>query len=249
MAVTGLILVGFVVGHMVGNLKMYLGVLEHSGEAAYDMDIYAEFLRNLLVPIMPEGVFLWILRGGLLAAIVLHIHSFYSLNRLNIASGSNYASKQDWLAANFASRSMRYTGLIVLAYIIFHIADLTIGVIPGYDFEHGAVQSNVVSSLSNPIVAIFYIVANALLCLHIFHGMYSVFQSLGINNPTINKMRTGIAAGIAGIILVGNLSFPIAILAGAVEYRECETELSVEEQVDQNCVVPHSGGHSDSEEA
>ncbi len=246
MAITGLMLVGFVIGHMVGNLKMYLGVLEHDGSAAYDMDIYAEFLRNLLVPILPEGVFLWILRGGLLTAVILHIHSFYSLTRLNIASGRSYESKQDWLASNFASRSMRYSGIIVLAYIIFHILDLTVGATSD-EFVHGAVQSNVVNSLSNPVIAGFYIVANILLCVHIFHGIFSVFQSLGVNNPNINRMKRGIATAVSGLILVGNVSFPVAILAGAVEYNECDPKLSVAEQVEENCV--NSSGHdSDSDD-
>ena len=245
MAITGLILVGFVVSHMIGNLKLYLGVVEHDGEAIYDIDLYAEFLRNLLVPLFPEGVFLWIARLVLLTSVGLHIHSFYSLNRLNLASNNKYESKQDWIAANFAGRSMRYSGVIVLAYILFHLADLTLGWIPGFDFEHGAVQSNVVSSLSNPIVAIFYAVATILLCVHIYHGIYSVFQSLGINNPKINAQRTKVAGAVAGLVLVGNLSFPLTVQTGLVDFEICSTsDLTVAEQVEDNCVLE---GHSEGE--
>lgn len=243
MAITGLILIGFVISHMIGNLKLYLGVIEHDGEAIYDIDLYAEFLRNILVPLFPERVFLWIARIVLLASVGLHIHSFYSLNRLNLASGNKYESKQDWIAANFASRSMRYSGVIVLAYILFHLADLTLGWIPGFDFEHGAVQSNVVGSLSNPIVAIFYAVATILLCAHIYHGTYSMFQSLGINNPKINDRRHKIAGSIAGLVLVGNLSFPIAVQANLVDFEVCSNaNASVAEQVEDNCVTGEEGG-------
>ena len=98
---------------------------------------------------------------------------------------------------------MRYTGIVVLAYLIFHLADLTWGWLPHYDWERGEVQANVVNSLSNPVVAVVYIVANVLLAVHIFHGAYSMFQSLGINSPQYNYLRRHIARALAVIILVG----------------------------------------------
>ncbi len=218
MAVTGLMLVGFVIAHMLGNMKLYLGVVEHNGEMIYDADIYAEFLRELLVPLAPHGVVLWLLRLGLLAAFGLHIHSAYSLTRMNASSNRTYESKRDWLAANFASRTMRYTGTIVLAYLIFHLADLTWGWIPNTEWEHGAVQSNVVNSLSNPAIALIYIVANIMVAVHLYHGVYSMFQSLGINNPQYNGLRRGIATGLAVVILLGNVSFPIAVLFNIIDF-------------------------------
>ena len=218
MGITGVMLLGFVVAHMIGNLKLYLGVVEHDGEMIYDADAYGAALRELLVPIMPHGVVLWLMRLGLIAAFGFHIHAAYALTRINAQANRAYESKRDWLAANFASRSMRYTGVIVLAYLVFHLADLTWGWIPNTDWEHGAVQSNVVNSLSNPIVALVYIVANVLLAIHIFHGVYSMFQTLGINNPSYNWLRRGLARGLTLIILVGNVSFPIAVLAGLVEF-------------------------------
>ncbi len=222
MALTGIMLLGFVVFHMIGNLKMYIGTVEHlnhEGEYVtdYDINIYGEFLRDLLVPLFPRTYVLWGLRLGLIGAGLLHIHAALTLTRMNIESGQRYQSKQDWLASNFASRTMRYTGIIVLFYIIFHLADLTWGVIPGYDWHRGEVYQNLVGSLSNPAVALFYIIANVLLAVHIFHGAWSMFQTLGINNPKYNHLRRGFAAGIAGLILLGNVSFPIAILAGIVD--------------------------------
>ena len=218
MAVTGLMLLGFVIAHMVGNLKLYIGVVSHGAEADYDANLYGEALRDLLVPIFPRTVLLWILRIGLVGAFGLHIHAMLSLTRMNRSSNRPYSSKRDWLAANFASRSMRVSGIIVLAYLVFHLADLTWGVIPGYEFERGNVQSNIVGSLSNPIVAVFYIIANVLLSVHIFHGAYSMFQSLGVNNPNYNRMRRHIATGLALIILIGNVSFPIAVLTGIIDF-------------------------------
>jgi len=240
MAITGLMLLGFVISHMVGNLKLYIGIVEHNGSVDYDADIYAEFLRELLVPIFPETVFLWILRAGLLAAVTLHIHSFYSLTKMNMGSNTSYSSKRDWLASNFAARSMRYSGIIVFFYIIFHIADLTLGWIPGYEWQHGEVQSNVVGSLSNPVVAAFYIIANILLCIHIYHGAYSMFQSLGVSNPKYNYLRKIVATSLSAIILVGNVSFPIAVLAGVIEFNECEEDVTA--SVENNCVT--EGDHS-----
>ncbi len=223
MALTGIMLLGFVVFHMVGNLKMYLGEVQHlspEGEYVtdYDINIYGEFLRDLLVPLLPRTYLLWILRVGLIGAFGLHLHSAISLSKMNLESNNRYESKRDWVAANFASRSMRWTGPIILLYLLFHLADLTWGVgAASSEWERGEVYQNLVHSMSRPVIAIIYIVCNIALCVHIFHGAYSMFQSLGINNPVYNQLRRGFAAGLALLILVGNLSFPIAILSGIVD--------------------------------
>ena len=120
MAITGLMLVGFVIAHMVGNLKMYLG--------ASHLNDYAEFLRNLLVPILPRTVLLWLLRGGLVGAVLLHLHAAVSLTKLNRDARSvKYQGPRDYVVANFASRTMRWTGIIVLLFVLWHLADLTWG--------------------------------------------------------------------------------------------------------------------------
>lgn len=216
MAITGIMLLGFVVFHMLGNLKLYLGVVQHNGAPAYDVNIYAEWLRDLLVPFLPRTVALWLLRVGLIGAFALHIHAMYSLSMMNLGANQKYASKRDWNAANAASRSMRYTGIVVLAYLIFHLVDLTWGK-TGYDYQRGEVYQNVVASMQRPVVAAIYIVANALLAVHIFHGAYSMFQSLGISNPAYNRLRKGFAATLAAVILIGNVSFPIAVLTHIIK--------------------------------
>lgn len=209
MALSGIALMGYVLAHMIGNLKMYLG--------APDINHYGEFLRELLVPIAPRTVVLWILRIGLIGAAVLHIHAAYSLTVLNRQARSvKYQSERDYQIANFASRTMRWTGIIVLLFLLWHLADFTWGwVNPG--FVRGDVYRNVDASLSRVPVAALYIVANIALGVHLFHGAWSLFQSMGWNRPRFNKWRRGFAIGFATLIVVGNVSFPIAVLAGIVE--------------------------------
>ena len=213
MALTGIALLGFVFVHMLGNLKMYLG--------EEDFNHYAEFLRELLVPIVPRTVVLWLLRFGLIGAVLLHIHAAYSLTVMNRHARSvKYQSPRDYQIANFASRTMRWTGIIVALFVLWHLADLTWGFANNIgadgEFVRGEAYANVVNSLERVPVAILYIVANIALGIHLFHGVWSLFQSMGWNNPRFNKWRRGFATAFATIIVVGNVSFPIAVLAGIV---------------------------------
>ena len=213
MALTGIALLGFVFVHMLGNLKMYLG--------EEDFNHYAEFLRELLVPIVPRTVVLWLLRFGLIGAVLLHIHAAYSLTVMNRQARSvKYQSPRDYQVASFASRTMRWTGIIVALFVLWHLADLTWGFANNIgadgEFVRGQAYANVVNSLERVPVAILYIVANIALGIHLFHGVWSLFQSMGWNNPRFNKWRRGLATAFATIIVVGNVSFPIAVLAGIV---------------------------------
>ena len=208
MAITGIMLIGFVFGHMVGNLKIYLG--------AEALDHYAEWLRTIGYPALPKTAFLWITRTGLLAAVVLHIWAAVSLTRMNHAARPvKYQSSRDYVAANYAARTMRWTGVIVLAFIIFHLLDLTWGA-TNPDFVKGAVYDNVVASFQRVPVAIAYIVANLALAFHLFHGSWSMFQSLGWNNPRWNSARRYFAIGLASIIAIGNVSIPLLVVTGVV---------------------------------
>lgn len=214
MAISGIAMMGFVLFHMIGNLKMYLG--------AEALDHYAEFLQMLLYPILPKNVMLWILRGGLITMLLLHLHAAWSLTQLNRhARPVKYQSARDYQIAKFASRTMRWTGIIVLAYLVWHLLDLTFGTVNavGTDstFVRGEVYNNVVRSLDRPVVALFYVIANILLGIHLFHGAWSIFQSMGWNNPRFNNWRRGFATAFATIIVVGNVSFPIAVIAGIVK--------------------------------
>lgn len=213
MALTGIALLGFVFAHMVGNLKMYIGPEEFNH--------YAEFLRQLLVPILPENVALWLMRIGLIVAVILHIHAAYSLTVMNRrARAVKYQSPRDYEIANFASRTMRWTGIIVFLFLLWHLADLTFGWVNGVggdgDFVSGDVYGNVVRSFERVPVSVLYIVANIALGIHLFHGVWSLFQSMGWNNPRFNAWRRHLAVAFATVIVVGNVSFPIAVLAGIV---------------------------------
>ncbi len=225
MAITGIIGIGFVVMHMLGNLKVYLGVVD----GRYDIDVYGEYLREILVPILPRTWFLWGLRIILIVALILHLHAAYGLTVINRkARPVKYQSARDYEIANFASRTMRWTGIIVLLFLFWHLADFTWGWFnPG--FERGQVYRNMDASLSRVPVAILYIVANIALGIHLFHGVWSLFQSMGWNNPRFNKWRRHLATGIATAIVVGNVSFPIMTLAGVIDYDPTAVTAPAEE--------------------
>ena len=208
MAVTGIMLLGFVLFHMIGNLKIYLG--------AVHLDEYAEWLRTIGEPFVPRGVFLWILRVGLILAFFGHIVSAAQLTRMNHRSRPvKYQSPRDYVAADFASRTMRWTGVNVGLFVIFHLMDLTWGTVdPGW--ARGHVYANVIHSFERVPVAIVYILANIALAIHIFHGAWSMFQSLGINNPKWNDARRTFALGFALLIGIANVSFPLLVVTGVV---------------------------------
>ncbi|MFN8050439.1 MAG: succinate dehydrogenase cytochrome b subunit [Acidimicrobiales bacterium] len=218
MAVSGIMMLGFVIAHLVGNLKLYLG-LETEGPdiGRYAIDVYGESLRHLLYPIMPYNVVLWVLRIGLIVALVAHVHAAATLTIMNRkARPTTYQSPRDYVAVNFASRSMRYTGVILLAYLVFHILDLTIGS-ANPSFVEGAVHHNMIASMQRWPVAIAYIVANIAIAVHLYHGTWSMFQSLGLNNPRYNAFRKAFATGITAIVGIGNVLFPILIVTRVVK--------------------------------
>ena len=208
MAITGIMLLGFVLAHMLGNLKVYLG--------SEEMNAYGEGLRDFGKPFLPYTVALWILRLGLIAAFVIHIHAAYSLTLMNRrARLLGYQSKRNYIAANYAARTMRWSGIIVGLFLLFHLADLTWG-FANPDFVRGLPYENLVASFQRTPVAIIYIIANLALGLHIYHGAWSLFQSLGINNPRINIARKWFAVAFAALIVIGNVSFPVMVMVGAV---------------------------------
>ncbi len=216
MALTGIMIIGFVLAHMVGNWKIFLPDVD----GVPDIDIYGEALRDLFVPFLPHTVALWILRTGLIVAFALHIHAAYALTIMNRnARPEDYRGPRDYIAANYASRTMRYSGVIFLLFLIFHLADLTWGVQPAAPevWERGEVYANFVGSFSRAPVAIFYVLAMLALGLHLDHGVWSMFQSLGINNPRFNKWRRYLATGIASLVVVGNSVMPLAVLFGLIE--------------------------------
>ena len=222
MAVTGLMLMGFVLVHMIGNFKIFISKEE--------MNLYGEALRDLGGHLVPRTSLLWIMRIGLVAAFAFHIHAAVSLTRLNRAARPDrYQSPRDYAAVTFASRTTRWTGTIIALFVLFHLADLTWGS-ANSEFLRGDPYNNLVYSMERPIVAAIYIVASLTLCIHLLHGAWSLFQSLGWTSPRFNLWRRLFAAGFA-IVMLGNVAFPIAVQAGVLE-PECPNappELTCEE--------------------
>jgi succinate dehydrogenase / fumarate reductase cytochrome b subunit len=196
MALSGLIIVGFVVGHFLGNLNLYRGQ-----EA---LDGYAHTLQSL-TPI------LWGTRLLLLFAFTVHIASAFSLWVRNIkARGSRYKQRKD-LATDYAARTMYWSGPILLLFVVYHLLHFTI--LPTHP---GEVYRNVVEGFQNPLIAGVYIAGNIALGFHIFHGIFSALQTLGANHPRYNSYRRDLAIAISAAVTLGNLSFPITVLAGFV---------------------------------
>jgi succinate dehydrogenase / fumarate reductase cytochrome b subunit len=215
MAITGVGLLFYVLAHLIGNMKIFLGVDPSTGE--YQIDLYSEALRTLGGHLVPEGSILLLFRIGLAAMFIIHIWAAYVLTRRNLAARgkARYDHKRHYKEADFASRTMRWTGVIVLLFLIFHLADLTLGQ-ANPDYIAGAVRHNMIASMSQPVIAVIYMVANIALAIHIYHGAWSLFQSIGTQNSKFDDWRRYFAFGFAAVILIGNLSIPVAILAGWV---------------------------------
>jgi succinate dehydrogenase cytochrome b subunit len=203
MAATGAILFLYVLGHLLGNLQIYLpdtGVV-----ATQPINIYAHFLHS-------HWILLWLVRALLLASVVVHITAATQLWLLKRrARPAGYFKKED-IASNYATRTMVWSGPIIAAFVVFHILHLTSGAI--LPLEEGNVRANVISGFQHPAVAIFYIVAMVLLCLHLYHGLWSMFQSAGVNHPRYTPWLKRFAVVFALFIGLGNISIPLSVMVG-----------------------------------
>lgn len=203
MAVTGLIGFGFVIGHLIGNLQAFpfLG-------GADALNHYAVALRKL-------GPLLYLARLILLVAVVLHIVSAYQVSKMSLKNRPTDYERWTPRASDYASRTMRWSGVILALFIVYHLMHLTFGNAHPH-FVHGDVYANLVSGFSVWYVSAFYILAMIALTLHLYHGVWSMFQTLGLNNPTWNKVLHRLAVISAIIIGAGNISIPIAVLIGYI---------------------------------
>jgi succinate dehydrogenase / fumarate reductase cytochrome b subunit len=215
MAVTGFLLVLFVFIHMLGNLKIYAGPTE----GHYKIDVYGEWLREMGYPVLGHEQGLWIFRIGLLVLAVLHVWSALAVWRMSRAARPVDYRKRESVASTWGSRTMRVGGLILLAFIVFHILHFTTGTIdPSGTFRHGEVHANMVAGFEVWWVSLFYIVAMIFLGLHLYHGIWSAFQTLGVANPRHKHWRRSLAVAVAVIVTLGNISIPLAILFGIVTH-------------------------------
>jgi succinate dehydrogenase / fumarate reductase cytochrome b subunit len=203
MAVSGVILFGFVTVHMLGNLQVYLGPTM--------LDEYGRTLRAL-----GHGGALWVARGVLLLAAGAHVWTALSLTRANWkARPEGYRERQN-REATLSSRTMRWSGVVVLVFIVYHILHFTTGNVHP-SFVEGAVHRNFVAGFQVVWVSLFYMVATLLLGLHLYHGVWSMLQTVGLSHPRYDALRQRAAAGFAVLIVAGNLSFPLAVLSGVVK--------------------------------
>lgn len=208
MAVTGVILLFWIVGHMAGNLKAFQGPEKFNA--------YAEFLREMGAPVFGHGQLLWVVRGGLLLAVVIHVVAAVRLTLMSrgarpVRYGHGVAAD----ASTYASRTMRWGGVIIFLYVIYHLLHLTFGTAHP-EFVAGDAYHNLVTGLAVWPVSAVYLLAVVALGLHLYHGFWSAFQTLGAHHPRFNRVRRPAAAVLAVAITVGFITVPVAVLAGVL---------------------------------
>jgi len=204
MAITGLVLFGFVFAHMLGNLQMFLP--DHEA-----INHYGRFLREFL-----HGGGIWVARAVLLSAVGLHIWAAWSLTRANrIARPVPYKVVTPD-ASTYASRTMRWSGPILLLFIIYHLLHFTVGSVHP-NFVEGDVYRNVIVGFSVWPVSLFYIIAMSALGLHLRHGAWSMLQTLGASHPRWDPARNAAATVFTAIVVLGFVSVPLAVLAGVLK--------------------------------
>jgi succinate dehydrogenase / fumarate reductase cytochrome b subunit len=202
MAVSGIILFGFVLGHMVGNLQVFLGpeALNH----------YAVFLREF-----GHGMGLWVARGTLLVAVLLHGWAATMLTVTSWKARPTGYRVQRFREASYASRTMRWSGPILGLFVGFHLAHLTTGSAHPA-FVPGDVYGNVVRGFSHLGASAFYIAAMLALGFHMYHGLWSMLQTLGLSHPRYDRLRWAFSGGVTAVVVLGNISIPVAILCGVI---------------------------------
>jgi len=209
MAVTGVMFVGFLLFHMAGNLKVFLGPEEFNH--------YAEWLRTLFNPLMPGESFLWVFRIVMITAFVAHIYSGTTLFvRGRRARGAH--RRRAMPAKRWSARSMLMTGAIILCFVIFHLLDMTIGATAATadEFTKGDAYGNLVASFERPAVALFYGLTMLLIAIHLAHGLWSVVNDLGATGHRTRQVGLLLAGVLAVVIALGNMTIPLAVQLGWV---------------------------------
>jgi succinate dehydrogenase / fumarate reductase cytochrome b subunit len=216
MAVSGVMLIGFVVSHMLGNLKLYQG--------AAKIDGYASWLRQVGTPAIPESGVLWIMRLALLGAVVVHIVAAWQVTLVNRRARPVGYTRRRNVSSDYAARTMRWGGVIILLFIVYHLLHLTWGTVHPDFQEHQVtadgdvyfVYHNVVAGFKIWWVSAFYALAQICLGLHLYHGVWSMLQTLGLSSKRSARLQRRVALGLALAVTLVNLSFPISVLAGRI---------------------------------
>lgn len=208
MAVTGLIWFGYLILHLWGNLKIYAG-------ASY-LNEYGGFLRTVGEPLFGFSQVLWIARIILIPALVLHIIAATQLKQRDMASRPHAYAVRKNRESTIASRTMIWGGIFILLFLIYHILDFTTGTV-NPSFEEGNIYHNVTASFRLWYVVLFYVLAMLAVGLHLFHGIWSTFQTLGLNSSRSNRLIRNIATFFSLALTLGNISIPVAVLTGALK--------------------------------
>ena len=203
MAVTGIVLFGYVIGHLAGNLQIFLP------NAREDLRNYSAILHRY-------PALLWAVRAFLLVTLGLHIWAYIKLGTKKLKARPIGYIKKKAVGSSLAARTMYWSGPFIALYVIYHILHLTTGTVHP-DFTPGDPYDNVVRGFRAWPVSVVYIVAICLLCMHLYHGLWSWLQSLGINHPRFTPVFKRAAAIIAIVVAVGYISIPIAVLTGLVQ--------------------------------
>ena len=214
-AVTGIVLFGFVLLHMLGNLKTFTGTDAHGVQ---HVDVYAHFLRTMGEPMVPVGFALWSTRAVLVVALVLHVGMVIRLQVCNRAARPiHYDHRPQRVVSTVAARTMLVSGILILVFVVIHILHFTTGSLP---LVPRVVPEEVYANLSRAFrvwyVAVFYVIAAGLLGFHLYHGAWSMFQTLGLDNPDRNKSLRWTAALAAVILVLGFCSVPLLFIIGVM---------------------------------
>ena len=211
MALSGAVLVLFAIGHMAGNLKIFFG---KEANGVYRIDAYGEFLRTFGSEMLGHGGFLWVVRAVLLACLALHVVSAIQLSIINRRARTSSYAVSAYSSANAASRTMLYGGLFLLAFVVLHILHFTTGTVHTNGFVEGKVFANVWLGFQNPVVGGLYIFAMACLGLHLYHGTWSMFQTLGVDSPRWNPTIRCAAKVVSILLFIGFSAVPAAVMLG-----------------------------------
>ncbi len=212
-AVTGIVMLGFLVGHVAGNLKVFLPPVE----GIPDIDVYAEYLRTIGDPLLPHGFVIWAARIVLLISLVLHVACVIQLSRGNLTARETDYQRRTYARATPPARWMMFTGLFLLGFIIMHLAHFTVGAIEPSRFEQGQVYRNLQDAFGRfPWFAI-YVASMAVIALHLYHGAWSLFQTLGLDNPDRNRGLRRLSAVIAIGLAIAFASIPFAFFSGVLK--------------------------------
>ncbi|MFE2010385.1 succinate dehydrogenase [Streptomyces sp. NPDC059491] len=207
MAVSGLIMLGYLVAHVAGNLKVFFGPEEFNG--------YAHWLRVLGAPVLHHEWALWIVRLVLVAAVVAHAVSAYQLSRRDVrARPTAYVHRRR--RASYATRTMRWGGIVLALFIVWHILDLTTGTVHPGGFEEGRPYQNVIDTFSTWYGNVIYIVAMLAVGLHVRHGFWSAAQTLGVGSARRERLLRGLANTLAIVLTAGFVSVPVGVMTGVV---------------------------------